>query len=227
MYRKVRATQRRMKINEIFDSIDGEGLRTGELATFIRLAGCNLRCRYCDTSYALSGKDGAEMSIEQIIEKVKAFKNKNITLTGGEPLIHERTSDLIRGLSDFNINIETNGSIDIEPYTSFPNVLITMDYKTSSSGERDKMLLSNIKKLRESDVLKIVMSSKDKQEVFDLLNDNEIKSYVYLSPIYGECDPKELVDFLKHLRASGIDVSKTRVQVQLHKIIWEPDERGV
>ena len=216
-----------MKINEIFDSIDGEGLRTGELATFIRLAGCNLRCRYCDTSYALSAKDGAETSIEQIIEKVKAFKNKNITLTGGEPLIHERTSDLIRGLSDFNINIETNGSIDIEPYTSFPNVLITMDYKTASSGERDKMLLSNIKKLRESDVLKIVMSSKDKQEVFDLLNDNEIKSYVYLSPIYGECDPKELVDFLKHLRASGIDVSKASVQVQLHKIIWKPDERGV
>ena len=216
-----------MKINEIFDSIDGEGLRTGELATFIRLAGCNLRCRYCDTSYALSAKDGVDMSIDEIIAKVKAIKNKNVTLTGGEPLIHERTSDLIRGLSCFDINIETNGSIDIEPYTSFPNVLITMDYKTASSGENGKMLLSNLKKLRESDVLKIVMSSKDKQEVFDLLNDNEIKSYVYLSPIYGECEPKELVEFLKHLKASGINTGKIRVQVQLHKIIWNPDERGV
>lgn len=216
-----------MKVNEIFDSIDGEGIRTGELATFIRLAGCNLRCSYCDTEYALKCTDGEEMSIREIVEKVKAIGNRNITLTGGEPLIHNETADLIAALEGHIVNIETNGSLPIEPYTSSESVIVTMDWKTRSSGENEKMLAENLKHLRPTDVLKIVMSEEDKQEVFDLLNDNEIKAYVYLSPIFGKCDPKSLVEFLKHLRNSGVDTSKIRIQVQLHKIIWKPDERGV
>lgn len=216
-----------MKVNEIFDSIDGEGIRTGELATFIRLAGCNLRCSYCDTEYALKCTDGEEMSIKEIVEKVKAIGNRNITLTGGEPLIHNETADLIAALGGHIVNIETNGSIAIAQYSSLENVIITMDWKTRSSGENSKMLAENLKHLRPTDVLKIVMSEEDKQEVFDLLNDNEIKAYIYLSPVFGKCDPKSLVEFLKHLRNSGIDTSKIRVQVQLHKIIWKPEERGV
>lgn len=216
-----------MKINEIFESIDGEGLRTGELVTFIRLAGCNLRCSYCDTPYALKGSDGTEMSIEKIIEHVKAFKSKKITLTGGEPLIHENVDSLIAELKDYEVNIETNGSVDIGPYISSPNVIVTMDYKTKSSGENKKMLLSNLEKLRETDVLKIVMSEEDKADVFELLNEHEIKSYIYLSPIFEKCDPADLVSFLKFLQLSGINVDKIRVQVQLHKIIWDPNKRGV
>lgn len=216
-----------MRVNEIFDSIDGEGIRTGELATFIRLAGCNLRCSYCDTGYSLKNTDGEEMSIKEIVEKVKAIGNRNITLTGGEPLIHNETADLIAALEGHIVNIETNGSIAIAQYSSLENVIITMDWKTRSSGENSKMLSENLKHLRPTDVLKIVMTEDDKQEVFDLLNDNEIKAYIYLSPVFGKCDPKSLVEFLKHLRNSGIDTSKIRVQVQLHKIIWKPEERGV
>ena len=86
-------------VNEIFGSIDGEGLRTGELATFIRLAGCNLRCSYCDTDYALKANQGTEMSIDEIIAKVKDIGYRNITLTGGEPLIHKNVEKLIDELS--------------------------------------------------------------------------------------------------------------------------------
>lgn len=216
-----------MRVNEIFESIDGEGLRTGELVTFIRLSGCNMRCRYCDTSYALEATSGEIMEIHKIVESIKKLGNKKITVTGGEPLIHKNIGDLITSLNDCKINIETNGSVDIKPYISLDNVLITMDYKTKSSGENSKMMLSNLPLLRENDVLKIVMSGNDKNEVFDLLNEHEIKSYIYLSPIFGECEPAELVNFLKYLKISGINTDKIRVQVQLHKIIWNPNERGV
>lgn len=216
-----------MKVNEIFQSIDGEGLRTGELVTFIRLAGCNMRCRYCDTAYALKNTDGTDMTIDTILGLIRNLGNDKITLTGGEPLIHEDIKLLINSLSDYDINIETNGSVDIEPYTSSENILVTMDYKTKSSGENSKMLMSNIEKLRETDVLKIVMSKEDKQEVFELLNEHDIKSYIYLSPVFDKCKPAELVEFLKFLKLSGINIDKVRVQVQLHKIIWSPEKRGV
>lgn len=216
-----------MRVNEIFESIDGEGLRTGELVTFIRLAGCNMRCSYCDTEYALKATDGEEMSISGIIEKIKAIGNKKITLTGGEPLIHKDINALMRELLDYNVNIETNGSVDIAPYISLDNILVTMDYKTKTSGENSKMMLSNLPLLRENDVLKIVMSKDDKDEVFELLNEHEIKSYVYLSPVFGKCNPEELVEFLKELKLAGINIDKIRIQIQLHKVIWSPDKRGV
>lgn len=214
-------------VNEIFGSIDGEGLRTGELATFIRLAGCNLRCRYCDTSYALKCKQGNEMSIDEILEEVKSIGFKNITLTGGEPLIHRNVDKLISRLIEegYKINIETNGSVDITPYLD-KNVIITMDYKTPASGEVNKMLLSNLEKLRESDVLKFVCNEDDLIHITSILKIYKPKCYIYLSPIFNEIEPSELVEYLKGLNEI-VDTSKMRVQVQLHKIIWNPEERGV
>lgn len=214
-----------MKLNEIFESIDGEGLRTGELVTFVRLTGCNLRCNYCDTKYAFN--EGVQVNVTYILKRLKELGNKKVTLTGGEPLIHNGIADLISSMHEYDINIETNGSVDIKPYIGLSNVLLTMDYKTKSSGENSKMLLSNIPILRETDVLKIVMRKEDEAEVFDLLNENKTKAYVYLSPVFGDYEPSELVTFLKHLKNCGVDVSKVRVQVQLHKVIWKPDERGV
>lgn len=214
-----------MKLNEIFESIDGEGLRTGELVTFVRLTGCNLRCNYCDTKYAFN--EGNHVDVTYILKRLKELGNKKVTLTGGEPLIHNGIADLISSMHEYDINIETNGSVDIKPYIGLSNVLLTMDYKTKSSGENSKMLLSNIPILRETDVLKIVMRKEDEAEVFDLLNENKTKAYVYLSPVFGDYEPSELVTFLKHLKNCGVDVSKVRVQVQLHKVIWKPDERGV
>lgn len=214
-----------MKLNEIFESIDGEGLRTGELVTFVRLTGCNLRCNYCDTKYAFN--EGIQVSVTYILERLKELGNRKVTITGGEPLIHNGIADLISSMHEYDINIETNGSVDIKPYIGLSNVLLTMDYKTKSSGENNKMLLSNIPMLRETDVLKIVMRKEDEAEVFNLLNENKTKAYVYLSPVFGDYEPSELVTFLKHLKNCGVDVSKVRVQVQLHKVIWNPDERGV
>lgn len=214
-------------VNEIFGSIDGEGLRTGELATFIRLAGCNLRCTYCDTAYALKCNQGNEMTIDEILEAVEEIGFKNITLTGGEPLIHRNVEQLIDRLieSGFKVNIETNGSVDITPYIN-KDVLITMDYKTPASGEVNKMLLSNLEKLRESDVLKFVCDADDLIHITSILKIYKPKCYIYLSPIFGKIEPAELVDYLKGLN-SVVDTSKMRVQVQLHKIIWNPEERGV
>lgn len=215
-------------VNEIFGSIDGEGIRTGELATFIRLAGCNLKCSYCDTDYALDFKDGEEMTIEEILDKVKQIGYRNITLTGGEPLIHRNVEELIDELikNNYNVNIETNGAVDITKYTS-KNVILTMDYKTNSSGMTKYMKTRNLAKLRGYDVLKFVCSSKDFSEIKKILKNYKIKSYIYLSPIFDEIQPSELVDFLKELHKEKFDTSKIRIQIQLHKIIWDPKKRGV
>lgn len=215
-------------VNEIFGSIDGEGVRTGELATFIRLAGCNLRCKYCDTSYALQMTQGNEMTIDEIIDKVKEISYTNITLTGGEPLLQKNSIKLIDRLIEegFLVNIETNGSIDITPLLD-KNVIITLDYKTLASGVNDKMLLSNFDKLRAIDVLKFVCDRNDFEDIKRLLKGHEIKSYIYFSPIFKQIQPYELVDFLKELHQDGFNTRKMRVQVQLHKVIWDPNLRGV
>ena len=213
-------------VNEIFGSIDGEGLRTGELATFIRLRGCNLRCRYCDTVYAFN--EGIEITIDDIIAKAKEIGYKNITLTGGEPLLQKNSIKLIDRLiqENFKVNIETNGAIDITPLID-KDVLITLDYKTISSNMNSQMILSNIEKLRENDVLKFVCNEDDLEDIKNILSSYNIKSYIYLSPIYKEIEPCKLVDFLKMFHGEHPGENKIRIQVQLHKIIWSPDMRGV
>ena len=117
-------------VNEIFDSIDGEGKKAGQLATFIRLCGCNLRCSYCDTAYAFN--EGQHMDIADIIAQVSY---PNVTLTGGEPLCQDIHA-LLEGLKGHSVNIETNGSMDIEPYFKYDHVWFTVDYKSLSGFGR-------------------------------------------------------------------------------------------
>lgn len=214
-----------MNVIEIFDSIDGEGIYTGCLATFIRLAGCNLRCRYCDTKYSFTG--GTKMSIDEIIEQVDAIGNKHITLTGGEPLIHREVEKLINRLCEkgYTVNIETNGSVNIVPY-QFENTVITMDYKTISSGENGHMCDNYIKLLRTKDVLKIVCNEDDFEDIEQMLKRVKPRAQIFISPIFNEIKPEMLVNFSKLLRDKGI-CDNVRVQIQLHKIIWKPDARGV
>lgn len=216
-----------MRVVEIFDSIDGEGIFTGCLATFIRLGGCNMRCSYCDTGYALNAKDGKEMSIAEIVRKVRKIGNAHITLTGGEPLINPESACLVKALCErgFMVNIETNGSVDVSPFQN-DNTVITMDYKTISSGENKKMSIDRINTLRKCDVLKIVCEKSDFPDIQDMLSKIKTNAAVFISPIFKKAEPKELVEFLKSTRDSGIK-KEIRVQVQLHKIIWNPDERGV
>ena len=212
---------------EIFDSIDGEGITAGCLATFVRLAGCNIRCEYCDTAYALNRSDGKEMTLDEIMEQVREIGNTHVTLTGGEPLCHNGVRKLIQALLDDGrrVNIETNGTLDISPYTTLHGAIITMDYKTQSSGMNSMMNLGNILKLRESDVLKIVCQESDFEDVEQMLKQYRPKCEIFLSPIFGAIEPVRLVEFAKYLR--NMQICNARVQVQLHKIIWNPDTKGV
>lgn len=212
---------------EIFDSIDGEGKRTGELTTFIRLAGCNLRCSYCDTPYGLDFKQGIPMKMSEIVNKCIEYSNKNITLTGGEPLARIFIMDLIGKLSTvgFEVNIETNGSIPLYDNFRLKNVFYTMDYKCPSSGVENKMDLENLLYLDKDDVLKFVVGSEeDLDTTWKILDEYQPKAQVYISPVFGKIKPVEIVDYMKEHKQSFKDA---RVQVQLHKIIWNPDERGV
>ena len=214
-----------MLVNEIFSSIEGEGIRTGYPATFIRLYGCNLNCSYCDTRYSCEGHDGTEMNVSEVIEKAKEVGVKRITLTGGEPLIHKNVEELVDELVNegFEVNIETNGSVDIYPYIKKENVIITMDYKLISSGMNDKMNERNFKYLRPQDVLKFVVGNKQDLDVMkEILEVHKPNCNIFVSPVFEQIEPVEIVDYIKENK-----LNDCRVQLQLHKIIWDPEERGV
>ncbi len=221
-----------MKVVEIFKSIDGEGIRTGLPVTFIRLFGCNLRCSYCDTKYSYDDAPYTEMSVEQILAACIRFDVRRITLTGGEPLIHAEVRDLIGRLLvyGFEVNVETNGSIDLKEFEDLhtklhvsPNLFYTMDYKSPSSGMCGKNKLSNFQYLRPKDVLKFVVGSEeDLQEMLKILTDYSIEAQVFVSPVFGKIEPSRLVEFVL-----DNELDDVRVQVQLHKIIWDPEKRGV
>lgn len=218
-----------MKISEIFGSIDGEGLRTGELATFIRTFGCNLHCSYCDSLYAVDGQDYKEMSVDSILDEVQRIGYENVTFTGGEPLMAQDAELLVDGLiaRGHDVNIETNGAYDFTPYLS-KNCILCVDYKTPFSKMNKLMLEDKFELLREWDVVKFVMARSDFDCVRNFLRSHKIKAWVYFSPVFGEIEPCELVEFMKELHENGIiDQKHTRVQVQLHKILWEPTKRGV
>ena len=211
-----------MKVVEIFESIDGEGIRVGYPVTFIRLAGCNLRCNYCDTKYSYEDEKFTEMTPQEIYNQVYKLGGKRITLTGGEPLIHKDVKVLVDLLiqKGYEVNIETNGSVDITLFLD-KHTIITMDYKCASSDMEDKMLLDNISKLRKQDVLKFVVSDDNDLDTVQRIYQNT-KATVYISPVFGRIEPKQIVEYmLEH------NMENCRVQVQLHKIIWNPEERGV
>lgn len=215
-----------MRVVEIFKSIDGEGKRAGEPAVFIRLHGCNLNCSYCDTKYSHNdSNDFTDMTLEEILDEVDDYACKNITLTGGEPLIHEDVYNLINELSrsGYNINIETNGSVDISQFIKIPNVFVTIDYKCKSSGCEDMMYLPNYRRLRKSDVLKFVVSNE--QELKDAIKICSLaspRSAIYFSPVWGVMDLQELADFVINCKLPNV-----HLQIQLHKIIWDANKRGV
>lgn len=214
-----------MKVVEIFKSIDGEGKRTGLPTTFIRLFGCNLHCSYCDTRYGCEGNDYTEMSVQEILDKVEELGLSSITVTGGEPLINSEIYSLLEELvlADYWINIETNGSIDLGKIPKASNMFFTMDYKCPTSLMENKMNLDNFRYLTRKDVLKFVVGSlQDLDKAKEILIKYNPCCKVYISPVFEKIEPKEIVDYvLKH------NLNNCYVQVQLHKIIWNPEERGV
>ena len=222
-----------MKVVEIFDSIEGEGIRTGQPATFIRLAGCNLRCSYCDTLYALFGEDEPCRYEEMTVEEIAARVNKNymrVTLTGGEPLVHTDIDALIKTLADMGceINIETNGAADITNVPRHDGLFFTIDYKLPSSGESDKMLWDNFTHLKPQDVVKFVCGTdEDVRVMVDVakrLNEMYTKPpHIFVGAVYGMMEYERLVNIILNEPA----LKDARFQIQLHKVVWDADERGV
>lgn len=220
-------------VNEIFCSINGEGTLTGELAIFIRLAGCNLRCSYCDTTYAQFKDAGEVLSLDEILAKVKSFKGvNNITLTGGEPLLHKNVESLLEALTNdgYLVNIETNGSVLLDNFLNkqySDKLIFACDYKLPDSKMERFMKLKNLNLLREDDVLKFVIgSSEDFAKTKEIIKTYSPKCFIYLSAVFGKVEPVELVNNLLSW-ATELNTSKIRVQLQLHKYIWDPSQKGV
>lgn len=222
------------KVIEKFISINGEGLYAGELAVFIRLATCNLRCRYCDTAWSYDDADATEMSSDEIIEYIKGTGVKRVTLTGGEPLLGENSSDLVKEICSMDgtsLEIETNGSINLEELVKFRNeeeknnLSFTVDYKLPGSYMEAKMDLKNYGIIDKNDVVKFVVSTKeDLNKTLQIINMFELseKTNVYISPSYLDITGEDIVEFMKDNNMNGI-----KMQLQLHKYIWNPEEKGV
>jgi len=217
-----------MKVTEIFYSIEGEGIRQGYPCVFIRLAGCNLKCSYCDSEYSRHLSQGVEMSEEDILKEVLKYDCPRVTITGGEPYLTltDKLLDLfwdeaMDGSIDIEINIETNGSLNPSRHQRVGNI-ITMDYKLPSSGMEDEMTEDYVDLLRRQDVLKFVVGDLfDMARAKEIIDSHDIKAHIFFSPVYGRIEPSAIADYLK---ANKLDA---RLQLQIHKIIWNPDRRGV
>lgn len=206
------------RVTEIFKSIEGEGKRVGKPCVFIRLAGCNLRCSYCDTVYSQRSGDGHDMTLEEIVKEVRRLNTSCVTITGGEPMLQDAVS-IVKALNWCECNIETNGSI---PLPEKPrNAFYTMDWKCRTSGMTDAMVTENLEWLDSDDVLKFVVGAVEDLEQAKSVIESGVKARAYLSPVYGMIEPREIVSYVLD---NNLDVT---VQVQLHKVIWDPDERGV
>ena len=217
------------KVVESFVSINGESTRAGELAVFIRFKGCNLNCSYCDTKWANeTNAEYKNMSVNEICAFVKNTGVKNVTLTGGEPLLQNDVENLLEALiSQGNrVEIETNGSISLEKFALLKNrPVFTMDHKLPSSNMEKYMCLENFEFLNEHDTVKFVSGSiEDLKKAEEIMKKYNLvkKCHVYISPVFGRINPADIVDFMIKRNLNGV-----RVQLQLHKFIWEPDRRGV
>ena len=218
------------KVAEMFTSINGEGARAGQLAVFVRFKGCNLNCSYCDTQWANRENAGYTlMSAEEIRDRILAEGVCCVTLTGGEPLLQPQIHELLCLLAEepsLSVEIETNGSVDLEPFMGYPDrPRMTMDYKLPSSGMESFMYLENLSRLETQDVLKFVCGSmEDLERAADIIEEYRLteRCMVYFSPVFGSIDPKDMVEFMKERKLNGV-----RLQLQMHKFIWDPDKKGV
>ncbi|MCF8067426.1 MAG: radical SAM protein [Desulfobacterales bacterium] len=212
-----------MKINEIFHSIQGESLNAGIPCVFVRLTGCNLRCKYCDTRYAYN--EGFEISIPEIIDKVDDFNCNLVEITGGEPLFQEETPLLIRKLLNRGhvVLLETNGSYDIRIVDQ--RCIRIVDIKCPGSGEADKNNFRNLKYVTLRDQIKFVVGSREDydfaKKVSKMTKNSFPQNSILFSPMNPALKPEELAGWILE------DHLEVRLHLQLHKIIWPNIDRGV
>jgi 7-carboxy-7-deazaguanine synthase len=215
--------EKTLAINEIYQSIQGESSWAGERCVFVRLTFCDLRCNYCDTEYAFY--EGEKMSLHEIVDRVEKLQCPLVEITGGEPLLQKNVLPLMSMLCDagHTVLLETSGAHDISVVDS--RVHRIMDLKTPGSGETNKNLWSNIEHLTKRDEVKFVIGSREDydwaREKVRKLDLNQRCRTVLFSPIFGRIDPRQIVEWIL---ADKLDV---RFQLQMHKFIWTPTQRGV
>lgn len=215
---------------EKFVSINGEGTKAGQLAVFIRFAGCNLNCNYCDTMWANKHDVKVDTLTEfEIYDYIKSTGVTNVTLTGGEPLLRDNIEKLLRILSSdksLYVEIETNGSIDLTPFRDISdNVSFTLDYKLPGSGMENHMNLDNYEDLQREDTVKFVVSNiEDLDKTRQIIEEHKLieKCNVYISPVFGRIEPVDIVNYMIEHK-----MNKVNMQLQMHKIIWDPEMKGV
>lgn len=227
---------------EIFSSISGEAQHAGELTTFVRLAGCNLHCAYCDTWKMLEANNFKVMSISDIVEECHKNGHKHVILTGGEPLIKKDVSKLMAELmlESFEVEVETNGSVDIHkiveeldalelPYDLGNNYMFTVDWKTGASGMTDKMnkdMFDHLDDLSSQDTVKFVIAENDIEPTMELIKRFQEQGTLckfFISPVFGQVEMSHIIEAMKahHMNED------VRFQLQIHKYVWDPDKTGV
>ncbi len=211
-----------LQITEIFHSIQGESTHVGQPCVFVRLTGCPLRCTWCDTEYAFHG--GEALTVEAILKQVQSYECPLVEVTGGEPLHQPGALVLLKQLCDagYQVMIETSGSFDISAID--PRVSIIMDVKCPGSGMTDRMRWANIEHLSKKDEVKFVLKDEaDYEWSKDIVQHYQLGSRctVLFSPVFGSLDLQPLAERILS------DKLPVRMQVQLHKLIWDPETRGV
>jgi len=210
----------RLRINEIFFSLQGEADSVGWPTVFIRLTGCPLRCQYCDTAYAFH--EGDWRSIDDILATVATHATRFVCVTGGEPLAQKNCLHLLKRLCEagYRVSLETSGAIDIEPVD--PRVVRVLDVKTPGSGEERRNRLENLPGLRATDIVKFVICNRVDYEwsrAFIAEQGLADRCQIFFSPSHAELPARELADWIL------ADHAPVRLQVQLHKYLWG-DVRG-
>jgi len=209
----------RLKLTEVFVSLQGEALTAGVPTAFVRLTGCPLRCRYCDTAYAFTG--GEWRSIDSVLAQIAEFGVGHVCVTGGEPLSQTRSLGLLSALCDagYAVSLETSGAMDIAPVDL--RVSRIVDIKTPGSGEAARNRWENLVLLRPTDAVKLVITDRaDYEWARDLLTDRlTVPCAIFFSPSYGELAATDLGDWIV------ADRLPVRLQLQLHKLLWG-DEPG-
>jgi len=205
----------RLRITEIFHSLQGESRSVGYPTVFVRLTGCPLRCGYCDTEYAFTG--GEWMGLDDIIDQVQAYGAHYVTVTGGEPLAQKACLSLLSRLADLGleVSLETSGAIDIGPVDT--RVSRVMDMKTPGSGEQAKNLPENLAHLTANDQVKFVICHRqDFDWACEQIRDKQLtaRCEVLMSPVHDTLNATELAEWVLE---SGLPV---RFQMQLHKLLW-------
>ena len=217
------ADAEQIRVHEIYESIQGESSFAGLRCTFVRLSRCNLRCRWCDTPQAFEG--GTQMARAELLEKALSFGTPLVELTGGEPLLQEGAIPLLRELCDAGrtVLLETSGERDISAVD--PRVHRIMDLKAPGSGESERNRWETVEHLSKRDEVKIVLADRaDYEWAKAVIEQHDLAARVkevLLSPVWGELDPKELVKWVLE------DALPVRVQIQMHKVIWDADMQGV